>query len=215
MAKKSAANKPQSLREGPQGQGAPNRSSAKPAMARQALDQCADRGSVPPLPGGQSGTEGRAEAHQSVHAAGGGGAVGAGDRRRRQQGDARAVRRRRHAGEDGRARRGARARADQDHRAVPHQGQERGRAVAPAGGRAWRAGAAHARGAGGAARRRAQDRQCGAQYRVSASRPSRSTPTSSASATAPAWRREKIRSRSSRNSKQVVPAQYKRTRTIG
>ncbi len=133
---------------------------------RQALDPCADRGSVPPLPGGEPGTQRRAQAHQSVHAAGGGGAVGAGDRCRRQQGDARAVRGRRHAGKDGRARRGARARDDQDHRLVPHQGQERGRAVAPAGRRAWRAGAARARSAGGAARRRAQDRERGAQYRV-------------------------------------------------
>ena len=37
---------------------------------------------------------------------------------------------RRHAGEDGGARRGARARPDQDHRAVSHQGEERDRAVA-------------------------------------------------------------------------------------
>ena len=73
---------------------------------------------------------------------------------------------RRHAAEDGGARRGARARAGQDHRAVPHQGQERGRAVAPARRRAWRAGAALARGAGGAARRRPQDRQCRAQHRL-------------------------------------------------
>ena len=72
----------------------------------------------------------RARARQSVHAAGGGGAVGAGDRRRRQQGDAGAVRARRHAGEDGRAGRGQGARADQDHRPVPHQGEERRRAVA-------------------------------------------------------------------------------------
>ena len=81
--------------------------------------------------------EGRTPAHQSVHAAGRGGAVGAGDRCRRQQGDAGAVRARRHAGEDGGARRGRGARIDQDHRAVPHQGQERGRAVGEARRRAW------------------------------------------------------------------------------
>ena len=67
-----------------------------------------------------------------VHAAGRGGALRAGDRRRRQQGDARAVRRRRHAGEDGGARRGEGARLHQDHRALSQQGEERGRAVAPA-----------------------------------------------------------------------------------
>ena len=64
------------------------------------------------------------------------------------------------------ARRGARARADQDHRPVPHQGEERRRAVAQADRRAWRQGAALARGAGGAARRRPQDRQRRAQHRL-------------------------------------------------
>ena len=78
---------------------------------------------------GDAGAQGRTASHQSVHASGGRGAVGAGDRRRRQQGDARAVCARRHAGEDGGARRGAGARTGQDHRAVPHQGEERHRAV--------------------------------------------------------------------------------------
>ena len=49
----------------------------------------------------------RARIHQPVHPAGRGRAVGAGDRCRRQQGDPGAVRARRHAGEDGGARRGA------------------------------------------------------------------------------------------------------------
>ena len=77
------------------------------------------------------------------------------------------------------------------------------------------AGAARARSAGGAARRRAQDRQRGAQHRVSASRPSRSTRIFSASATAPAWRRAKIRSKSSRNSSGRCRRSTNCTRTIG
>ena len=114
----------------------------------------------------QSDAARRAASHQSVHPAGRGGAVGAGDRCRRQQGDAGSVRARRHAGEDGRARRGAGARPDQDHRALPHQGEERHRAVGAACRRAWRRGAARPRGARSAARRRPQDRQCGAQHRL-------------------------------------------------
>ena len=150
------------------------------------------------------------QVRQPVHAAGRGGAVGAGDRCRRQQGDAGFVRARRHAGKDGRARRGARARPDQDHRAVSHQGEERGGAVASG----WSPSTA------GRCRARARRwRRCPASAArpptwcstsPSASRPSRSTPTFSASATAPAWPPARIRSRSSRSSKQVVPAQYKR-----
>ena len=132
-----------------------------------------------------AGAEGRTAAHQSVHAAGRGGAVGAGDRRRRQQGDAGAVRARRHAGEDGGARRGKGARTDQDHRALPHQGEERHRAVGEADRRARRR---------GAAARARRWRRCPASAArppmscstsPSASRPSRSTRISSASATAP------------------------------
>src|SRR6516165_10085296 len=74
-----------------------------------ALDQCPDRGGVPPFPGRQPRTEGRATAHQPLHAARGGDVVGAGDRCRRQQGDTGAVQARRHAWEDGGAWRGARA----------------------------------------------------------------------------------------------------------
>ena len=79
----------------------------------------------------------------------------------------------------------------QDDRPVQHQGEERHRAVGDPGRRARRRGAAHARGAGGPARRRPQDRQRRAQRRVRRDRPSRSTRTSSASPTAPAWRRGK------------------------
>ena len=103
----------------------------------------------------------------------------------------------------------ARARPDQDHRALSHQGEERRRAVA----RSWSPSTA--------ARCRARARRwrrCPASAARpptscstsrSASRPSRSTRIFSASATAPAWRPARTRSRSSRSSKQVVPAQYK------
>ena len=81
------------------------------------------------------------------------------------------------------------ARPHQDHRPLSQQGEERGRAVAPARRRAWRR---------GAARRARRWRRCpasGARPPTScstwrsASRPSRSTRISSASATAPTWRR--------------------------
>ena len=80
---------------------------------------------------GQPGTSRRTRAHRSLHAPGRGGALGAGDRCGRQQGDPCIVRRRRHAGKDGGARRSARARPHQEHRPLSHQGQEPGRAVAP------------------------------------------------------------------------------------
>ena len=161
------------------------------------LDAGRGRGGVPPLPGRQSGAEGRTPARQSLHAAGRRRAVGAGDRCRRQQGDARSVRRRRHAGEDGGARRGQGARLHQDHRALPQQGEERHRAVAEADRRAWRRGAAHARGAGGACPASgARPRMSCSTWR-SASRPWRSIRMSSASATAPGLRPARIRSRSS------------------
>ena len=57
-------------------------------------------------------------------------------------------------------------RVHQDHRALSHQGEERHRAVEDADRAAWRTGAAHARGTGGAARRGAQDGQCGAERRL-------------------------------------------------
>ena len=110
--------------------------------------------------------QGRAQAHQSVYAPGRGGAVRAGDRCRRQQGDAGAVCGRRYARQDGGARRGAGAGADQDHRAVSHQGQERRGPLEEARRGARQRGAAFARGAGGAARRRPQDRQRRPQHRV-------------------------------------------------
>ena len=89
------------------------------------------------------------------------------------------------------------ARLHQDHRALSHQGEERDRAVAEADRRARRQ---------GAARRAKRSRRCpasGARPRTScstspsASRRSRSTPISSASATAPGWRPARRRSRSS------------------
>ena len=114
----------------------------------------------------QPRAQGRAGIRQSLHPAGRGRAVGPGHRRRRQQGHARPVQGGRHAQEDAGAGRGRGARAHQDHRPLPHQGQERHRPVAEADRRAWRRGAARARGAGGPSRRRPQDRQCRAQYRL-------------------------------------------------
>lgn len=72
----------------------------------------------------QPGTEGRARLRQSVHAAGRRGAFGAGHRCRGQQGDEDTVPAGGHAGEDGGPRRGRDRGADQDHRALPQQGQE-------------------------------------------------------------------------------------------
>ena len=144
----------------------------------------------------------------TVHAPGRGGALGAGDRRRRQQGDAGAVCARRHAGEDGGARRGARARADQDHRALSHQGEERHRAVGEADRRARRS------------RCRAPARRCrscrasaarpptSCSTWRSASRPWRSTRTSSGSATAPGWRPARTRWRWSSSCSNVIPEKY-------
>ena len=131
------------------------------------------------------GAEGRARAPQPLHAAGRGGAVGAGDRCRRQQGDARAVRGRRHAAKDAGARRGHGARLHQDHRALSQQGQERHRAV----GEADRANsAARCRAPAPSSRRcpasAARPPMSCSTWR-SASTPWRSTRTCSASATAP------------------------------
>ena len=118
--------------------------------------------------------------------------------------------RRRHAGEDGRARRGEAARLYQDRRALSHQGEERHRAVAAADRRAWRR------------RCRAVARRCrrcpasGARPPMScstspsASRPSRSTRICSASATAPASRRARTRSRSRLELERVIPDEFKR-----
>ena len=55
---------------------------------------------------------------------------------------------------------------DQDHRALSRQGQERHRPVENPDRAAWRQGAEGPRGAGGAARCRTQDRQCGAERRL-------------------------------------------------
>ncbi len=80
---------------------------------------------------------------------------------RRQQGDAAVVQDRRHAGKDGAAGRGQAARSHQDDRALPQQGAQRHRAVAPADCGARRNGAARPRRARGVAGRRPKDRQRG------------------------------------------------------
>ena len=74
--------------------------------------------------------------------------------------------------------------------------------------RAWRRGAARPRGAGDAARRRAQDRQCRAERRLRRSRPSRSTRISSASPTAPGWRRARRRCAVETGLERIVPADF-------
>ena len=183
------------------------------AFGRQALDNGADRGSVPPLAGGQPRPEGRAQAHQSR------------SRcwwpwffRRRRPMPVSTRRRRRCLPWPTRRRRWwrwARAlRADQDHRPVPQQGQECGRSCRKPGRRARRAGAARARGAGGAAGRRAQDRQCRPQHRLwradhcgrHAYLPRRQPDRACA---------RKDRPRSSRNSEKAVPAASSCMRTTG
>ncbi len=73
------------------------------------------------------------------------------------------------AGDAGFRRRGA-DRGNQDHRPVPPEGKERDRAVAGSGRWVWRRGAAVARRPDDLARRRAQDRQCGPECRLSLSR---------------------------------------------
>ena len=76
--------------------------------------------------------------------------------------------------------------------------------------RLWRRSAAHPRRARVAARRRPQDRQCRAQHRVRARRLSRSTPTSSASATAPASRPARTVDGRSRSSRKSCPQPFRR-----
>ena len=176
-----------------------------------AMDAGRDRGSVPPLPGRQVRSRDGELEHINpftllVAVVLSAQATDAG----RQQGDPGAVRGRRHARQDGGARRGAGARADQDHRPVPHQGEERHRAV----GEAHRAStAARCR---ATARRWRRCRASAARPPTwcstsrSASRPSRSTPTSSASATAPGSRPARPRSRSREARTRWCPPKYKR-----
>ena len=113
------------------------------------------------------------------------------------------------------ARRGAGARADQDHRPLPHQGEECRRPVEAADRAAWRR---------GAARRARRSRRCPASAARppmscstsrSASRPSRSIPTSSASATAPGSRPARRRSRSRASSTRWCPPSTSSTPTTG
>ncbi len=167
-----------------------------------------NRGSLPPFPRRQPDAEGRAAAHQSLHAAGRGGSVRAGDRCRRQQGNARFVRGRRHAGENGQARRGQGARFREDHRALSRQGEEHHLIVENAD-RSSTTAKCRAR-----ARRWKRCPASGARPRMSCSilrsvsRPSRSTRMCFASATARVWRSGKIRSRSRRGSVEVIPEKY-------
>src|SRR3954468_7475156 len=92
-----AQNEPQAGKENPQ---------ETEIRQAQTLGAARGRGGVPSLQESQPGAEDRTRAHQSLHAAGRSRPLRAGDGRRRQQGDARAVRRRRYARENGRARRG-------------------------------------------------------------------------------------------------------------
>ena len=108
-------------------------------------------------------------------------------------------RHRRYAGEDGGAWRRAARRANQDDRALSSQGEERHRPFAGDRRAARRSDAARSRGARGAARGRAQDRECGAQHRLRRADASRSTPMSFASPTGSGSRRAKRRARSKTN----------------
>ena len=131
MAKKSARKPcPNAASQG-RGKGSPSaRPQGQAGAERPKADAEAAHGDVPPMTDAEieeafrrfqpanPEPKGELQIRQSVHAAGRGGAVGAGDRCRRQQGDAGAVCARRHAGENGGARRGPRARPDQDHRAL-------------------------------------------------------------------------------------------------
>ena len=76
--------------------------------------------------------------------------------------------------------------------------------------RSWRRGAAHARGAGEAARRRAQDRQCRAQRRLRRGDLRGRHPHLPRRATAPASRRARTRSRSSSSWKRSCPQPFRR-----
>ena len=80
-------------------------------------------------------------------------------------------------------------RAHQHDRPVPQQGEEPDRDLPHPGRAAWRPGAAHARGARGAARRRPQDGQRGAERRLRRADDGGRHARLSRRATAPAWRR--------------------------
>ena len=110
------------------------------------------------------GADHRARLSKPLHAARRRGAVCASDRQGSQQGDQGALRRRRDAGRDARAGRGAAEGAHQDHRPLQHEGEERDRPQPGACREARRQRAQRSCGARGAPRRRPQDRERGAQH---------------------------------------------------
>ena len=183
--------------------------------ATAAMDHGRDRGSVPPLSSRQSGRR-AASLSTSIRSRCWSPwccprrrPMPASTRRRRRCSRS-PTRRRRWSSS---AKRGARA--DQDHRPVPHQGEERHRAVAQADRRARRQ---------GAARRARRSKRCPASaarpptscsISPSASRPSRSTPTSSASATAPGSPSARRRSTVEMKLMEVVPERYRCTPITG
>ena len=97
----------------------------------------------------------------------------------------------------------------QHHRALPHEGQECHRPVEGPDRKAWRPGAARTRGARGSCRASAARPPMSCSTSPSASRRSPSTRISSGSATAPAWRPGRRRSKSRLKLEKVVPRQYK------
>ena len=143
-----------------------SRQKAAPERLFARMDESRNRRSLHALRPRQSRAQGRACPRRPLHPSRGGGALGAGDRCRRQQGDAGAVRRRRHARKDGGARRGEGARLRQDDRALSRQSEKHHRAVGKAHRRTWRKGSGHPRGFGEPAGRRPQDRECRAQHRL-------------------------------------------------
>ena len=156
---------------------------------------------------GASRPEGRTRLYEPLHAAGRCGVVGAGDRRRRQQGDAGACSR-----SPIRRRKCSTLGEDKIRELIKTIGLYRtkakhvDRAVAAAGRGIRRRRAAGPRGAGVAAGRRPQDRQCGDEHRLRRADRSRSTRIFSASQTAFRWRRARRRSRSSAALRAIVPA---------
>ena len=139
--------------------------------------------------------KGELDIGQRLHSARRSGAVGASDRRQRQQGDAAAIRNRRHAAKDAGARRGRGRRPYPHDRPVAQQGEECDRALRGADPRPWRQGARESRPVdelpGVGAR---PPTSCSTWH--SASRPWPSTRIFSGSATALGWRPARRRRRS-------------------
>ena len=185
---------------------------ASPAAAQGVGATPLQRGSGRDLPAfrrQEPGPARRAPLQEPVHPPRRGRAVGAGDRRRRQQGDAGALRGRRHAGKDGGARRG------EDHRTTSRRSASIAarRATSPrCRGNSSRSMAARCR---TTARRWKNFPASGGRPPMSsstspsASRPSPSTPTSSGSRTGPGSRPAATRPRSSRDSSGSSRIEYK------